>query len=158
MKQAWKLAEEAADFVSDVTFADEKEIVLEVSYSSGCPTVDAFASQYLNMPHFTAGPTSSLGRFWTGQAEKVYWPYMIWDTKKRYIGRCFMHPEHPPKIDAKGVELVRRDNAKLVRDIYGSLQQKLSICWGLSPISAHAFTLCFFSFLGRTVGVCNYAA
>ena len=83
MKQAWKLAEEAADFVSDVTFADEKEIVLE--------------------------------------AEKVYWPYMIWDTKKRYIGRCFMHPEHPPKIDAKGVELVRRDNAKLVRDIYGRM-------------------------------------
>ena len=87
MKQAWKLAEEAADYVSDVTFAAEREIVLE--------------------------------------AEKVYWPYMIWDTKKRYIGRCFMHPDYPPKIDAKGVELVRRDNAKLVRDIYGRLVEAI---------------------------------
>ena len=43
---------------------------------------------------------------------------LIFDRKKRYIGRTFMHPDKPPKIDCKGVELVRRDNSQFLRDTY----------------------------------------
>ena len=80
MKLSWKLAEEAAAYVTDVTFGAHPAVELE--------------------------------------AEKVYWPYLIFDRKKRYIGRTYMHPDKPPKIDCKGVELVRRDNSQFLRDIY----------------------------------------
>jgi DNA polymerase elongation subunit (family B) len=80
MKLSWKLAEEAAEYVTSVTFGPYPAVELE--------------------------------------AEKVYWPYLIFDRKKRYIGRTFMHPDKPPKIDCKGVELVRRDNSQLLRDTY----------------------------------------
>ena len=80
MRLSWKLAEEAADYVTNTTFGDHDAVELE--------------------------------------AEKVYWPYLIFDRKKRYIGRTFMHPDKPPKIDCKGVELVRRDNSQFLRDTY----------------------------------------
>ena len=80
MRLSWKLAEEAADYVTNVTFGDHDAVELE--------------------------------------AEKVYWPYLIFDRKKRYIGRTYMHPDKPPKIDCKGVELVRRDNSAFLRDVY----------------------------------------
>lgn len=80
MKLSWKLAEEAADYVTNVTFGPYPAVELE--------------------------------------AEKVYWPYLIFDRKKRYIGRTFLHPDKAPKIDCKGVELVRRDNSQYLRDTY----------------------------------------
>jgi DNA polymerase zeta len=44
---------------------------------------------------------------------------MIWDTKKRYIARCYeMLDPAAAKIDAKGVEMVRRDGSQIQRDIY----------------------------------------
>lgn len=80
MRLAWKLAEEAADYVTHETFKKYPAVELE--------------------------------------AEKVYMPYLIFDKKKRYIGRTYMSPDKPPKIDCKGVELVRRDNSQFLRDTY----------------------------------------
>ena len=80
MRQSWKLAEEAADYVTNVTFQDHPTVELE--------------------------------------AEKVYWPYLIFDRKKRYIGRTYLDPNKKPKIDCKGVELVRRDNSAFLRETY----------------------------------------
>ena len=57
----------------------------------------------------------------TLEMEKVYKPLLL-ITKKRYIG--LMHePDRTgvvsfSKMDYKGIELVRRDNCKLVKDIY----------------------------------------
>ena len=57
----------------------------------------------------------------TLEMEKVYKPFLL-ITKKRYIG--LMHePDRTgtvsfSKMDYKGIELVRRDNCKLVKDIY----------------------------------------
>jgi len=48
--------------------------------------------------------------------EKVYYPYLLF-SKKRYAGLMYTSPEKPDYIDAKGIQLVRRDNCPLVRDI-----------------------------------------
>lgn len=52
------------------------------------------------------------------EMEKTSCPYWISDRKKRYIGRVWMHPDKAPKIDAKGVEVVRRDNSLFLRETY----------------------------------------
>ena len=81
VRESWRLACEASDYVTDVVFEKEKEVILE--------------------------------------AEKIYYPYMIWETKKKYIGRKYEDgPDVEPVISASGVELARRDNARLVRAAY----------------------------------------
>jgi DNA polymerase delta subunit 1 len=46
--------------------------------------------------------------------EKVYCPYLLMN-KKRYAGLYWTRPEKWDKLDAKGIETVRRDNCKLAR-------------------------------------------
>lgn len=40
--------------------------------------------------------------------EKVYCPYLLM-AKKKYVGLLYTNPEKYDKIDAKGIEIVRRD-------------------------------------------------
>lgn len=59
--------------------------------------------------------------------EKVYHPYILL-TKKRYIGNYY--GESPYKIDKlekKGIVLSRRDNANIVKKIYGEILDPLLI-------------------------------
>ena len=46
--------------------------------------------------------------------EKVYYPYLLMN-KKRYAGMYWSKPDSWDKMDAKGIETVRRDNCELVR-------------------------------------------
>ena len=48
--------------------------------------------------------------------EKVYCPYLLM-SKKRYAGLLYTNPEKYDKIDAKGIESVRRDNCPLVKEL-----------------------------------------
>tara|TARA_B110000977_G_scaffold201886_1_gene299804 strand:- start:9167 stop:11956 length:2790 start_codon:yes stop_codon:yes gene_type:complete len=48
--------------------------------------------------------------------EKVYWPYLLF-SKKRYAGLMYTNPQKPDYIDAKGIQLVRRDNCPFVKRI-----------------------------------------
>jgi DNA polymerase elongation subunit (family B) len=49
--------------------------------------------------------------------EKIYTPYLLF-SKKRYAALMYEDdPEKPSYIDVKGLQLVRRDNAPIVRDI-----------------------------------------
>merc|ERR1711879_923188 len=45
--------------------------------------------------------------------EKVYFPYLL-ISKKRYAGLYWTKPDKYDKMDAKGIETVRRDNCRLV--------------------------------------------
>ena len=45
--------------------------------------------------------------------EKVYFPFLLM-SKKRYAGLQWKDAEKWLKIDAKGIETVRRDNCSLV--------------------------------------------
>jgi DNA polymerase delta subunit 1 len=46
--------------------------------------------------------------------EKVYYPFLLMN-KKRYAGLYWTRPETFDKMDAKGIETVRRDNCELVK-------------------------------------------
>lgn len=48
--------------------------------------------------------------------EKCYQPYLLF-SKKRYAGLMYTQVGKPDYIDAKGIQLVRRDNAPFVKDI-----------------------------------------
>jgi len=48
--------------------------------------------------------------------EKCYWPYLLF-SKKRYAGLMYTKPEAPDYIDVKGLQLVRRDSAPIVRTV-----------------------------------------
>ena len=48
--------------------------------------------------------------------EKCYWPYLLF-SKKRYAGLMYTKPDKPDYIDAKGIQLVRRDNPGFVKTV-----------------------------------------
>mmetsp|Transcript_25905 Transcript_25905/g.73198 ORF Transcript_25905/g.73198 Transcript_25905/m.73198 type:complete len:1072 (-) Transcript_25905:10-3225(-) len=48
--------------------------------------------------------------------EKVYYPYLLMN-KKRYAGLYWTNPDTYDKLDAKGIETVRRDNCGLARHL-----------------------------------------
>ena len=48
--------------------------------------------------------------------EKVYLPYLLF-SKKRYAGLMYTDPKKPDYIDAKGIQLVRRDNCPFVKEV-----------------------------------------
>lgn len=50
--------------------------------------------------------------------EKVYHPYLLMN-KKRYAGMYWTNPHKPDKMDAKGIETVRRDSCSLVGNTVG---------------------------------------
>jgi len=62
--------------------------------------------------------------------EKVYKPYLLF-SKKRYAGLMYTRPDKPDYIDAKGIQLVRRDNCPFVkavsREALDTIMYKLDI-------------------------------
>ena len=58
--------------------------------------------------------------------EKVYCPYLLMN-KKRYAGLLWTNAQKFDKIDAKGIETVRRDNCPLVKDVVNTVLRKILI-------------------------------
>ncbi|KAL5037094.1 hypothetical protein BDV3_006196 [Batrachochytrium dendrobatidis] len=58
--------------------------------------------------------------------EKVYYPYLL-INKKRYAGLYWTNPSHHDKLDAKGIETVRRDSCSLVSTVIETSLRKLLI-------------------------------
>jgi len=59
--------------------------------------------------------------------EKVYYPYLL-INKKRYAGVYFSsNPDTHDKVDCKGIETVRRDNAPLTANLVSTCLNKLLI-------------------------------
>lgn len=58
--------------------------------------------------------------------EKVYCPYLLMN-KKRYAGLLWTKPEKFDKLDAKGIETVRRDNCGMVKEVVQTCLNKLLI-------------------------------
>jgi DNA polymerase delta subunit 1 len=58
--------------------------------------------------------------------EKVYFPYLL-INKKRYAGLYWTRPEKHDKMDAKGIETVRRDNCRLVSTVIETCLHKMLI-------------------------------
>ena len=62
--------------------------------------------------------------------EKVYLPCLLMN-KKRYAGLYWTRPEKHDKMDAKGLEIVRRDNYHLVTNVMKEVLDKIEadIVW-----------------------------
>lgn len=58
--------------------------------------------------------------------EKVYYPYLL-ISKKRYAGLYWTNPDKYDKMDAKGIETVRRDNCLLVKNLVNESLHKILI-------------------------------
>lgn len=58
--------------------------------------------------------------------EKVYSPYLL-ITRKRYAGLLWTNPNKYDKLDAKGIETVRRDNCPLVKNVISTCLDKILI-------------------------------
>ena len=58
--------------------------------------------------------------------EKVYFPYLLMN-KKRYAGLLWTSADHYDKLDAKGLETVRRDNCLLVRRMIDTCLRKIIV-------------------------------
>ncbi|KAH6561006.1 hypothetical protein BASA62_010170 [Batrachochytrium salamandrivorans] len=58
--------------------------------------------------------------------EKVYYPYLL-INKKRYAGLYWTRPDKHDKLDAKGIETVRRDSCGLVSTVIETSLRKLLI-------------------------------
>ena len=65
--------------------------------------------------------------------EKVYLPYLLF-SKKRYAGLMYTDPKAPDYVDAKGIQLVRRDNCPFVKEV--SRQALDSIMFNLDTETA----------------------
>lgn len=64
--------------------------------------------------------TSKLKRPQVLEYEKVFWPFIIF-SKKRYVGNKYEFNPHKFKQTSMGIVLKRRDNANIVKDIYGGI-------------------------------------
>jgi DNA polymerase delta subunit 1 len=58
--------------------------------------------------------------------EKVYCPYLL-ISKKRYAGLYWTSPDKYDKLDMKGLEAVRRDNAGIVKTVIDTALRKILI-------------------------------
>lgn len=58
--------------------------------------------------------------------EKIYFPFLLMN-KKRYAGLLWTRPDKYDKLDAKGLETVRRDNCLLVRRVVDTCLRKILI-------------------------------
>ena len=58
--------------------------------------------------------------------EKCYYPYLL-ISKKRYAGLYWTKTEKWDKMDTKGIEVVRRDNCALVRNVITTVLNKILI-------------------------------
>ncbi|KAF8288963.1 putative DNA polymerase delta catalytic subunit [Trypanosoma cruzi] len=58
--------------------------------------------------------------------EKVYFPYLLMN-KKRYAGLLWTNTERYDKLDAKGIETVRRDNCPLVASVISGVLNRILI-------------------------------
>ena len=65
------------------------------------------ASQFLKSPHDL-------------EYEKTFWPWVLL-SKKRYVGILYEENIEKGKLKYMGIVLKRRDNAPLVKDIYGTI-------------------------------------
>eukprot|EP00743_Colponemidia_sp_Colp-15_P006103 GILK01006561.1.p1 GENE.GILK01006561.1~~GILK01006561.1.p1 ORF type:complete len:1058 (-),score=188.44 GILK01006561.1:44-3172(-) len=72
--------------------------------------------------------------------EKVYFPFLLMN-KKRYAALLWTRPEKHDKMDAKGIETVRRDNCGLVKDVVDTCLQKILIERSVEGAIAYAKNL-----------------
>lgn len=74
------------------------------------------------------------------EMEKISFPYLLL-KKKRYVGLVYEEPDGEPKIDAKGIELVRRDTCafsrRVMSDVVDCLMHQSDAEGAVRTLKAH---------------------
>lgn len=96
------------DFGFDVIYGDTDSVMVKLPL----PEAEAFARATEIAEHITARFPEAI----VLEDEKVYNPYLL-KGKKRYAGRKKETLDGKASLDTKGIEMVRRDNAPLARDV-----------------------------------------
>jgi DNA polymerase elongation subunit (family B) len=78
------------------------ELTIELAKQAG-----ALATKFLKAPHDL-------------EYEKTFWPFILL-SRKRYVGMLYEEDVESCKRKAMGIVLKRRDNAPIVKDIYGGV-------------------------------------
>jgi DNA polymerase delta subunit 1 len=78
------------------------EITIELAQQAG-----ELASMFLKKPHYL-------------EYEKTFLPFCLL-SKKRYVGMLYEHDPYKCKRKSMGIVLKRRDNAPIVKDVYGGV-------------------------------------
>ena len=78
------------------------EITIELASQAG-----ELASKFLKPPHWL-------------EYEKTFWPWCLL-SKKRYVGILYEEDPNKGKRKSMGIVLKRRDNAPIVKDVYGGI-------------------------------------
>ena len=87
---------------NDITGKKALEITIELAIQAG-----ELASKFLKAPHDL-------------EYEKTFEPFLLL-SKKRYVGMLYEHDSNKCKRKSMGIVLKRRDNADVVKDIYGGV-------------------------------------
>ena len=76
--------------------------------------------------------------------EKCYYPFLLF-SKKRYAGMVYTSATETPKMDVKGLQLVRRDNCPLVKvvsaDILDAIMREKSVEKAVDAAKTHILRL-----------------
>ena len=78
------------------------ELTIELAKEAG-----ELATKFLKKPHDL-------------EYEKTFWPFCLL-SKKRYVGLLYEEDPHKCKRKSMGIVLKRRDNAPIVKDVYGGV-------------------------------------
>jgi len=82
------------------------ELTIELAKQAG-----ELASKFLKPPHWL-------------EYEKTFWPWALL-SKKRYMGILYEEDPNKGKVKSMGIVLKRRDNAPIVKDVYGGVMDIL---------------------------------
>lgn len=104
---------------ADVVYGDTDSVMVNF----GCPTV----AETMPLAERAAAEVSAIfPKPIKLEFEKIYYPYLLMN-KKRYAGLLWTNPDKYDKLDAKGLETVRRDNCLLVRRVVDTCLRKILI-------------------------------
>eukprot|EP00928_Gymnodinium_smaydae_P049381 TRINITY_DN33127_c0_g1_i1.p1 TRINITY_DN33127_c0_g1~~TRINITY_DN33127_c0_g1_i1.p1 ORF type:complete len:1023 (+),score=215.96 TRINITY_DN33127_c0_g1_i1:250-3069(+) len=98
------------DYDAQVVYGDTDSVLVSLGRGRSLETAFAFGKEAAEVVSREFGAPVKL------EFEKVYMPFLLLN-KKRYAGLALTSPEHPGKVDAKGIETVRRDWCPLVRQV-----------------------------------------
>ncbi|CAI9108744.1 OLC1v1008422C1 [Oldenlandia corymbosa var. corymbosa] len=104
---------------AEVIYGDTDSVMVQF----GVPTVEEAMKLGREAADFISGTFIKPIKL---EFEKVYFPYLL-ISKKRYAGLFWTNPNKFDKMDAKGIETVRRDNCLLVKNLVTDCLHKILI-------------------------------
>jgi DNA polymerase delta subunit 1 len=104
---------------AEVVYGDTDSVMVKFGYATVEETMPLAQQAAAEVSNIFPNPIQL-------EFEKIYFPYLLMN-KKRYAGLLWTKPEKYDKLDAKGLETVRRDNCLLVRRVIETCLKKILI-------------------------------